>query len=399
MQRARSFWPLLVPLVLSITSCKGGGSSTPSLRASTTGTWSVTQRVTSVSGPCNANVGDTETSTLPFVQTGNTLVVDPGADQATGTISGVSVRLVSDTTENGVRSVLSVNVTFNPDATTLTGNGTLVVTETGQPTCTIGFTVTGSRQSSGLPGTQSFFSGLSSNGVPGAFQSGSLPSVGTGPTPTATGPASVLNGGTSIVTVSGSAAFDAIAIGVEGATGYFLLQFAAALTSADVVIELGNAIPSTNFQCVYQIRANGQFGPRTSAPIEVVPAGTGALQVSLSWNSDSDVDLYLVEPGGFTIYYGQPMSPNGGELDVDGNAGCNGSGTNENITYASNPPSGEYTARVNLWDECSGAATTWVLRRNVNGVTQLVSNGSYPAGTPGNGAGEEGGVVVQTFSL
>jgi hypothetical protein len=42
------------------------------------------------------------------------------------------------------------------------------------------------------------------------------------------------------------------------------------------------------------------------------------LRVTISWNTDAtDVDLWLIEPDGFKVYYGAPNSPSGGRLSQD----------------------------------------------------------------------------------
>ena len=92
-------------------------------------------------------------------------------------------------------------------------------------------------------------------------------------------------------------------------------------------------------------------------------AGTGLLQVSLSWDQENDVDLHLIDPSGEEIYYGNPVSVTGGQLDVDSNAGCSIDNiNNENIYYEDSSdvtiPSGEYEVLVNLWSNCSVASNT-----------------------------------------
>lgn len=78
----------------------------------------------------------------------------------------------------------------------------------------------------------------------------------------------------------------------------------------------------------------------------------GDLRCSLSWFNHDDLDLHMVEPGGYRIFYGSKYysSPNGGNLDVDMNAG---GGTTrspvENICYLdrNRMKEGVYELRVN----------------------------------------------------
>ena len=47
------------------------------------------------------------------------------------------------------------------------------------------------------------------------------------------------------------------------------------------------------------------IGPRACHDLEVVQVGTGDVQISLSWDVDSDVDLHVVDPNGDEIYWNQ----------------------------------------------------------------------------------------------
>lgn len=78
---------------------------------------------------------------------------------------------------------------------------------------------------------------------------------------------------------------------------------------------------------------------------------SGVLRISLSWHNHDDLDLHVIEPCGFEIYYGNKghLSPSGGMLDVDMNAGI---GTTrepvENIFWVREPANeGTYKAVVN----------------------------------------------------
>jgi hypothetical protein len=79
---------------------------------------------------------------------------------------------------------------------------------------------------------------------------------------------------------------------------------------------------------------------------------TGALRVSLSWHNHDDLDLHIVEPNGYRIYYPnkRTASPTGGMLDVDMNAGFSLLTRDpvENITWQRLPKTpGEYQILVN----------------------------------------------------
>lgn len=61
--------------------------------------------------------------------------------------------------------------------------------------------------------------------------------------------------------------------------------------------------------------------------------GTGALRVTLSFETDSDFDLHVLTPGGAEIYYDNQVA-DGGELDVDQCIGACGTETHvENVVF------------------------------------------------------------------
>lgn len=77
----------------------------------------------------------------------------------------------------------------------------------------------------------------------------------------------------------------------------------------------------------------------------------GALRCSLSWSNYDDLDIHVVEPGGYKIFYGARTSPySGAALDVDMNAGAGRSRDPvENIIFPSKErmQEGTYEVRVN----------------------------------------------------
>lgn len=80
---------------------------------------------------------------------------------------------------------------------------------------------------------------------------------------------------------------------------------------------------------------------------------SGIIRVSLSWRNYDDLDLHVIEPDGYRIYFGNKrvISPSGGALDVDMNAG---GGTTrapvENICWQQYPrTNGDFKIVVNQY--------------------------------------------------
>ena len=55
--------------------------------------------------------------------------------------------------------------------------------------------------------------------------------------------------------------------------------------------------------------------------IRGVAVKVGDPQFTLLWDSDADLDLHVIEPGGKEIYWEEPKGKQGGELDVDNTKG------------------------------------------------------------------------------
>ncbi|MBO9998337.1 MAG: hypothetical protein J7641_04895 [Cyanobacteria bacterium SID2] len=87
--------------------------------------------------------------------------------------------------------------------------------------------------------------------------------------------------------------------------------------------------------------------------------GAGDVQVTLRWNSTNDLDLHVTDPAGEEIYFANPTSASGGELDVDANAACVDTVLNpaENIFWPSGEaPNGSYLAEVELFSRCDSTS-------------------------------------------
>ena len=246
-------------------------------------------------------------------------------------------------------------------------------------------------------------SSASSGDTQGARKSTSAPAPGGGPRITVTGNQTIVNGGTLTVTVTADSAFTTIYIFIGGRSlgliselpggveGHYEIPVTPAQTSATVLLTFPQEIPLDAFDLQFAVaNASGAVGPYAGLSTTVTEVGTGDVQVTLSWDADSDVDLHVVAPGGDEIYYGRRQSSSGGQLDLDSNAACDIDGVrNENITWpVGRAPRGQYTVRVDYWSSCGVARTNYTVRVNNGGDVQIFTGfftGSGDQGGQGSG--------------
>jgi len=117
-------------------------------------------------------------------------------------------------------------------------------------------------------------------------------------------------------------------------------------------------------------------------------AGPSDILVTLSWTTVQDMDLYVTDPHGNTIYYGNKAA-DGGQLDVDANAACLNNVTNspkENISWpiGSGIP-GTYTVSVGFYDSCHLSNPNYSVSAIIlqNGSPQTINFSSLPAAPSG----------------
>jgi hypothetical protein len=102
-------------------------------------------------------------------------------------------------------------------------------------------------------------------------------------------------------------------------------------------------------------------GGRVSAPVvrqvNVLPLGQGDLEVAMSMSLATDLDLYVTDPAGATVYYGNTGGFSGGQLDLDANAACAGNmGVQAEHVFwpQGQAPAGNYSVRVAHYESCVG---------------------------------------------
>jgi len=86
---------------------------------------------------------------------------------------------------------------------------------------------------------------------------------------------------------------------------------------------------------------------------------SGAVQITLGWNTGADIDLYVTDPNNETISYSHTRSGSGGHLDRDARGACTNGQTTENVYWPSGTsPRGTYQVAVHHFSGCNAAGTT-----------------------------------------
>ncbi|HEX2449961.1 MAG TPA: hypothetical protein VHJ69_02410 [Gemmatimonadales bacterium] len=256
---------------------------------------------------------------------------------------------------------------------------------------------------------QDLVSSVEALGVQAAVRGGTAPAPGNGPRITVSGNSTVVNGGTLSAAVAGAAPFQTLYLYVASETtglataapggidGYYELRLPSPRSDAALLLGIAQNIPLRDLDLMFAVAdPAGAIGPYARLSTTVTTVGTGDVQVTLSWDSDSDVDLHVIDPAGEEIYYAHTRAASGGELDLDSNAGCSIDGVrNENITWpVGAAPRGTYTVRVDYWSSCGVPSTSYSVRVNAGGNVQIFT-GSFTG--PGDQGGAGSGRNITTF--
>ena len=226
----------------------------------------------------------------------------------------------------------------------------------------------------------------------------------------------VINGGKAIMTITSTAELQSILIGLKGHDGFYEFkttnesQTRDLLYSYEVVLDLSQKLDLEVFEL--QIVGYITDGTRTVVyyrEFQLIPAGTGELQISLSWDKEDDVDLHLVKKDSNRIYYGSKHLYNSegievAELDIDSNPGCQLDGIkNENI-YFHQLEDGEYAIYVDLYSKCTNAeaGSKYIVNVIVGGTSIRLSDhmmGKFADENPGSGNDPSQHVFIGAFSI
>jgi hypothetical protein len=202
----------------------------------------------------------------------------------------------------------------------------------------------------------------------------------------------------------------AAAIGLAGDSGYWIVPAGLPSVAAPsyptfgVTLSFSPTLAAGTYSLVVQAAdAGGSFGAPMPSPLTVAgpPAITGALVVTLRWDTESDLDLHVVDPEGIEIWRGDKV-PSGttGDLDVDSNAQCVIDGRRqEDVIFPAGPPSGSYRVLVDTFSLCAASDALWTVEARLEGQLAGSATGESTftdtEGTHDRGAG----VLALTFDV
>ena len=214
-----------------------------------------------------------------------------------------------------------------------------------------------------------------------------------------------------------------VAIGLKGDVGYWVLVAGvpSISTPADpsfsATLAFSTAVaPGSYTLSALAIDDSGNLGrPSTqvlageASPTN--PAASGDLVVTLSWDTESNLDLYVVDPTGKEIDWDTPSSQpafsfdqvDGGSygyIDYDSNANCVIDGLRrEDAIWPRVPPSGSYEVRVDAPSLCGQPIAYWTVRVFLYGNVIAEATGvALEADTIGS-HGADSGLVALRFSV
>ncbi len=208
----------------------------------------------------------------------------------------------------------------------------------------------------------------------------------------------------------------AAAVGLQGDTGYWVVVAGVpSVTTPDdpsysATLQFSEGIRVGSYTLVVRaVDQDGNFGlPETqvlvaeSSPLD--PPAAGDLVVTLTWDTESNLDLHVVDPAGLDIYWGEPSSQppfmfeqtdggSYGHIDYDSNANCIIDGLRrEDVIWPGPPPSGRYTVRVDTPSLCGQPIANWTVHVVLLGKDLEQASGvavdADTMGAHGTGSGE-----------
>ena len=235
----------------------------------------------------------------------------------------------------------------------------------------------------------------------GVLVTGPPPEANDGPSVESEGNNALVSGGAIFVAVEADADLAKLLLSVD-MQSYYEIDLAAAMAPYRFTGHVMPGIEEYSPLClsVMGVGADGTVGEAECHPLFVVPEiGTGDLEIAVSWDTDADLDLHVVDANGQEVYWGREMVDSGGELDLESGTDCFPDGVRtEHIAWTGGtPPPGTYVVRVNYWSDCGFPETNYVVNVTLNGERTSFYGTFEGPGEEDGGRGS--GEVIDIFTI
>ena len=258
---------------------------------------------------------------------------------------------------------------FDPDERTLSGTPTAqgdypltyVVRDANGRSDQLRFTITVEPRTI----VRSIVSAVTVGDDTGVARFADLPEPSGGPAVMVSGNRVLMAGGTVFVDVTPEpgATVDKLLVSVGGGRfGYYETDLSEAAASYQVRGQVRfDPDPEIEVDCVIvaAVDAGGAVGPAACHPVLYHTIDFADVMVTVSWDSDADLDLTVVDGTGEAVYYGNGESSTGGVLNVISSCGARSWIRNEHIGWSrGTPPEGHYEVRLDHWWNCGTVEQT-----------------------------------------
>ena len=246
----------------------------------------------------------------------------------------------------------------------------------------------------------SILSAVAVGNADGVLRFADVPEPSGGPAVSVAGNRILVAGGSIFLDVEPEpgATVEKLLISLGGETfGYYEIDLPRPAASYRLVGQVPfNFNPEVDRTCIWVTAVDGSGASGTANCFVVlgIPVASGDVEVTLSWDSDADLDLNVADPTGAEVYYGSPEVESGGVLDLDAGFPCGNIVRNEHIAWAlASPPPGIYEVRVSYYDSCEAPETNYVVSIYNHGRRTTYS-GTF-SGPGGDSARGTGRVIAQ----
>ena len=256
----------------------------------------------------------------------------------------------------------------------------------------------------------SILSAVAVGNATGVLRAADVPEPSGGPGVSVSGNRVLVAGGSIFLDVAPEtgAAAEKLLISLDGESfGYYEIDLPRSASSYRLVGQVPfNFDPALDLTCiaVTAVDSNSASGEADCYTVVMrheavgIPVASGDVEVTLSWDSDADLDLHVADPTGAEVFYGSTVVDSGGVLDLEAGYPCGGDIVrNEHIAWAlDSPPPGIYEVRVSHYLSCDAPETNYVVSIYNHGRRTTFS-GTFTG--PGGASARGTGRVIAQFEV